>query len=516
VLSAVSGSLSVPAVLAQDQNLEPPVAPIASASPSVGEAPLGRAPAPEEETSSGGASPPQVPVFAADSTLDTPDFSTARIKITLKDAFERMRTGNRDIKKAAMDLRIAEVAYDTAFSTMFLPKFTLDVTGIAANYTVGQLNNAAGEASTRSDYSRGIVTGMDVSLSLFKYNLFNGWSDWGAWQTAKIKWQDDKFKFENAVRTLRKQVFTKFYSLKVDVEKLDAARSSLELAETILGLRKAEKQIGKATDEDISSAQVDVSTSRDAVLEQQKTLREDALAMNQLLGDPIGTTYQIDAKIPPFVPVYISADQAFKIFNAHSSAMRTDRQVLQTSELALQTAELSRIPSATADFSGVNVTASEGPYGATSPAIVADSTNGTNLDVSLAVTVSFPLYNADGFMNSRKVEKARIELEKQRMDFTDKVMENRKKVLQDLGDLKQREQELVNKRTTADETQQVLEKLRSRMGASNVNRLELRDALTNARDSSVAYLEAQRDYINGKIEFANFLGLEYLPGDPIR
>ena len=454
--------------------------------------------------------------FSSTTRLVTPEFTNQKIGITLKEAFDRMRRQNRDIKKAELDLRIAEIDYETAFSGMFLPNFTIGVANTLSPYTVGQYTSEAGEASTRADYGRGLVTNTALDLTLFKYNLFNGWSDWSTWQEAKITWQESKFTFEDALRTKRKEVFKQFYSLKVSLEKLSSAESSLLLADAIRALRVAEKGVGKATDEDLSSAETDLSTAKNAVLEQQQAVREGALAMNQLLGDPIGTQYNIKAKIPELVTVGISADQAFKIFSEHSPIMRNLHKALRGSEVGLLEAERSRIPSATLDFSGLKVTASNGPFGATPPVVATDASNGVNWDVSLALTVSIPLYNQDGFLNSRKVEKARLSLEKQQMDFADTVMENRKKVLTDLGNLKQKEQELINKKKAAEEAQTVFQKLYQRKDTSNVSRLEFRDALNLARESSVAYLEAQRDYINEKIEFANFLGLEHLPGDPIR
>jgi outer membrane protein len=462
------------------------------------------------------ASVPAVAALAGASRLDTPEFTTQQIGITLKDAFERMRRQNRDIKKAELDLRMAEIDYETAFSSMFLPNFTIGVSNSLSPYTAGQYTSEAGEAATRADYGRGLVTSTAFDLTLFKYNLFNGWADWSTWQDAKVTWQESKFTFEDALRTKRKEVFKQFYSLKVSLEKLSSAESSLLLAEAIRALRVAEQSVGKSTEEDLSSAETDLSTAKNAVLEQQQAVREGALAMNQLLGDPIGTQYNIKAKIPELVTVGLNADQAFRIFSENSPIMRNLHKSLRGAEVGLLEAERSRIPTATVDFSGLKVTASNGPFGATPPVIATDASNGVNWDVSLALTVSIPLYNQDGFLNSRKVEKARLGLEKQQMDFADTVMENRKKVLTDLGNLKQKEQELTNKKKAADEAQTVFQKLYQRKDTSTVSRLEFRDAINLARESSVAYLEAQQDYINEKIEFANFLGLEHLPGDPIR
>lgn len=462
------------------------------------------------------ANPSTAASFSSISRFVTPEFTSQRIGITLKESFERMRRQNRDVKKAELDLRIAELDYETAFAGMFLPNFTVGVANTLSPYTTGQYTNDAGQASTRADYGRGLVTNTAFDLTLFKYNLFNGWADWSTWQDAKITWQEAKFTFEDALRTKRKEVFKQFYSLKVSLEKLSSAESSLLLAEAIRALRVAEKGIGKATEEDLSSAETDLSTAKNAVLEQQQAVREGALAMNQLLGDPIGTQYHIKARIPEFVTVGISADQAFRIFSEHSPIMRNLHKTLRGAEVGLLEAERSRIPGATVDFSGLKVTASNGPFGATPPAIATDAGNGVNWDVSLALTVSIPLYNQDGFLNSRKVEKARLTLEKQQMDFADTVMENRKKVMTDLSNLKQKEQELINKKKASDEAQTVFQKLYQRKDTSNVSRLEFRDALNLARESSISYLEVQRDYINDKIEFANFLGLEHLPGDPIR
>ncbi len=447
---------------------------------------------------------------------DSPQFSSARVKITLKQAFERMKNGNRDIKNGAIDLRVAELDYETAFHTMFIPEFTVGVTGMAANYTVGQFPSADGSDTGRETYSSGVIPSTTVLMNLGSYNLFNGWKDWSAWQKAKILWQGAKSTYESLVRGIRTDVFSQFYSLKIAQEKLETAEQSRDLAKTILELRKAERAVGKSNEDELSTAEADLARAQDSVREQQAALREGSLMMNQLLGDPIGTLYEVEGKVPEFVSVDMTADQAFRIFMEHSIEIRDYKSTLQGQEISYQAAERSRLPAATVSFSGLQIAANQGIFGSTPPGLGTTSTDSANWEFGLAVSLSIPLYTKDGFMLGRTVERERLKLEKEKMSYTDQLMEARRTVFNQLANLKQSEQELENKKQVSSEADKVLGRLANRMRTESLNRLELRDALSTARDAAVDYLDARINYIKSKIEFANLIGLEFLPGEPLR
>ena len=102
------------------------------------------------------------------------------------------------------------------------------------------------------------------------------------------------------------------------------------------------------------------------------------------------------------------------------------------------------------------------------------------------------------------------------MDYTDSIMEFRKTVFNDLANLKQVEQELKNKKRVSQEADSILNRMASRMRTETISRLELRDAVNTARDAAVDFLDAKIAYISAKIAFANLIGLEHLPGDPMQ
>jgi hypothetical protein len=238
--------------------------------------------------------------------------------------------------------------------------------------------------------------------------------------------------------------------------------------------------------------------------------------MNQLLGDPIGTIYEVETKIPDYVPIQMSPEQAFKIFMENAPESRNLRLGLRDREVSLQQAELSRLPVPIVEFSGLQLAADQGFFGYDQVNYGTTATNSANWEFAFGVSLSIPLYTKNGFMNSRTIEKARIELERQRMDYTDSIMEFRKTVFNDLANLKQVEQELKNKKRVSQEADSILNRMASRMRTETISRLELRDAVNTARDAAVDFLDAKIAYISAKIAFANLIGLEHLPGDPMQ
>jgi len=449
----------------------------------------------------------------------SPGYSTARVKLSLSEAFARMKEQNRNLKKESLTLRSSEIDYEIAFHKMFIPEFTVDVGfngGQDSRYTVGQLPAVDGSGAGREAYARGLMSATTLTMNLGSYKLFNGWQDWSDWQRSKVSWQQAKLNFEKVFRQTRTDVFSSFYAIKVAQERLDAAQQSRDLARTILELRKAEKQVGKASEDEVSTAEADLARAQDSVREQVNSLRESSLEMNQLLGDPIGTLYDVETKIPDYVPIQLSADQAFKVFMENSPEARDLRFNLRDKEILLQQEEASRLPLPVVEFSGLQMSANQGFFGYDQHAYGTTAPNSANWEFALGVTMSIPLYTREGFMKGRTVEKARLSLERQKMDYTDDIMEFRKVVFNDLANLKQVEQELRNKKRVSQEADAILNRMASRMRTESISRLELRDAVNTARDAAVDFLDAKIAYISAKIQFANLIGLEYLPGDPMR
>lgn len=452
-----------------------------------------------------------------DSALLPPMVSAAsrRTPLDLKKAVQRAIDSNWQIRMSRLDLQNAEIDYDSAFARMYLPNITLSLDGISFEKTLGQYPGDAADASTRADYGNGYPPGTGVTLSVGEFSLFNGWSDWAAFEQAKVDIAFAREDYEEKVRTLKIDVITRFFTYKTAQDRLDASRSSLVFAKSIRDLVASKKAAGVSdgdVEADLRSSESDVVQAEKDVQEKEREMMFALWSLNQILGEPLGTPNLVEDQIR-FSPLRLDAEQAFKIYLQYSIEEKSSRSDLRSNEISLAQAERSRIPVPSVNFSGIQFGYHDTFFGGANDP-VSPTSGGPNWQISASVSFSIPIWDENGFLNGRTIEKARNNLEKAKLARLDSLVQGRTSIYQDVLSIKQLEKAIRLNEDQAKAAREVQNNRFKQLSEEAVSRLELRDAIRDAREAEMQLLESKLSHLTAKLNLAKRIGLASLPGDP--
>ena len=163
----------------------------------------------------------------------TPSATSNPIPLSLEQAVQRMMDNSLTIKSAALGFESAQISYDIAWNSFFLPTISLSANS-SYSYTAGTLPNTPARLNPGS-LNRGYPSS-DISLSLGSYTLFNFFRDRANYDIAKLSFEQAKLDYQQAIRSAKFQLISQYFQTKIAQEKLDAAQRSVLTAQAILEL----------------------------------------------------------------------------------------------------------------------------------------------------------------------------------------------------------------------------------------------------------------------------------------
>jgi outer membrane protein TolC len=347
------------------------------------------------------------------------------------------------------------------------------------------------------------------------YKLFNKWDDWKTYEKAKITLARAKDSYVDTERDLRFSVTLKLFEVRIQQERVDIAKRSVDIAEAVLGNVKSKQGLGQASESDVSSSSNDMLDARKTLVEKQVALKRGLWELNILLGDPVGTPYRISPNAVRFTSIGITAEEGFRVYLENSTDVRDRKNQIRDAELDLEAALKSSLPLPEVSFSGVQVSWSATPGTTlTSSGLTSTPTN-PNLEVSASVSLTLPLIGSNGFLNGRERERKRIALESRQLDYVEGVSRAQLDISNGLENIHQQEFNIDASRKQFQQAAKLLDELFSKLSSGNVSRLELRDAIRQAREAELSLYEAQVSHLSQKRDLAKKIGLSAFPGDGV-
>ncbi len=435
------------------------------------------------------------------STASMAAFSFAPVSLTLSQALNRLKNGGRNYINVDRNFRLAEISYDNAWDTMYMPTISLEG-GVTSAKGIGGLSGTAEDSLGSSIYNRGYPTS-NIGIKIAEYTLFNSWRDDLAFQQAKLTWDRAKESVVENQRALRFQLIKDYFKLWTFQEKLDAAKRSLTISSAILELVNSQVRIGKATENEVSSATVDKLAAATKVNEIQTEYANTQRLLALSLGDPIETTYVLTTPLK-YVPVNVTEKQALESAEKLNPGIREARKGLRDAQISLEIAQKNRLPLPKVTLSGIQVGYTNNYYG-NKEARSTTASNGT-IEVVAALTLSVPLYGPGGLFNRRNFEITQINLDKTETDFIQAQSQLKSEVYSKIFTIKQTEQSIANQKQAAEQSEKVLNQLFSNLSKGQASRLELRDAINTTRNAQIEVFTAILSHLDAKIDLATFMG----------
>lgn len=425
--------------------------------------------------------------------------------LTLRTAIRRGIEKNRTLNIQRLALRAADLQHDIAWDTMFMPQASLR--GSAdSTYSFASIQGRDNEIARDHGYPS-----TSAELNLGTYTLFNFWRDWITYEQANLDWKRTREAYDEAVRAFQFQVILAYFRLKAEQEKLDSSLRSVQISEAILELVKSRLKRRKATDTDVSSSNVDLLNARSELASRESSERSALWGLNQLLGDPVGTAYDIQDTIR-FTPITITQEEAVKIYWEHAPTVKNGKKELRKAELALELTQKNQLPLPTVTFNGVTLSYqnsyTDGVYSA-----YGQSTSNPNLGIAVSVSLTLPILGPNGFFNHRQVAQSQIARDTAELTYIDSSSREVTSIHNSFAAIKRDESTILNERQVFEQSTTLLDSLFSKLSSENVSRLELRDAITQARNAELSLLESNIVHLNDKLDLAKLIGVDQLPGD---
>ena len=430
--------------------------------------------------------------------------------LTLKQAIDAVLSRNLAYKIQVLNLESAKVAYDNAWDTMFLPGISIQL-GSTSAYTLGTLPKTPGRDAGDGGLQRGYPAS-SAALQLGSYKLFNFWRDRLAYDIARLQYERAEAKLDEAKRTLRFQAIAAYFRAQVDQEKAEVATRSMNISQAILNLVKSRQALGKATPDDVSSSSVDYLNEKTNQELTARVSRDSKTNLNILLDSKLDEDYEFATELK-YAPIKITSPKAYQIYLQNAPQLKDAKLALRTGEMSVELAEKNRLPLPTLSFSGITL-AYNNAYSSSGNAVTnTDGNPGGQLNVEAVLSLNIPLLGPGGIFNNRSVEAARIARDSAEVSYSQGALNGEADIRRRVGAIEQEQLAIDNLRLAYESSQHVLDNIFKGMSSHAVNRLELRDSITQVRSNESSYLDLTYQHLTDKNSLSDLIGLDALPGD---
>jgi outer membrane protein TolC len=337
------------------------------------------------------------------------------------------------------------------------------------------------------------------------YTLFNSFKDKLAYDVAKMSYERSKQNFKETVRSVKSQVVTAYFLAKTEQDKLDVAQRSLEMARALLRLVKSRSHVGRATASDVSSAEMDVLTAQNSVNQFVGSEQSARWNLNTLLRYPLDKQHALSSELK-YVPLTLTAESALGMYEAAGPGILNAALALKSSETSLKLAQMNRLPLPTISFSGIGAQYARYPGG---PWEFSNTTTGSasgNFDINGGVMLTLPLVGPGGLFNQRTVSQAYLAKENSRLSYAEAKLSGQSSIISTILSIQQQEKYVANQQETLEKATKLLASLAEDMATSRISRLEMRDALREARNTELDLKNQIQSHLSAKLGLGQTLG----------
>jgi outer membrane protein TolC len=426
--------------------------------------------------------------------------------LSLKQAIDIYFKQNIDFQSQLLDQEDNRISFRQIWRKFYLPTLSF-----AANVTTAQTVATLPGTPARLTYPAGRLTGYpaappgaSVALTLTSPNLFNFFLDRIAFDKAQMTFERSLQKFEEAKRGIGQTIFGIYTKARLAQEKFEAAERSVQIAEVILNLVRSRKALGTADQTEVDSAEVDRNDARNTLIETRTELKTALFEVNKTLNVNSETAWRLTTSFE-YTPLNLSYEQAFEIFKDRSPAMRDAKLDLEQKHMDLETFEKGRMGLPKLTIEAISATYQTDAFTGT------NTFSGDRINLTAALTLTIPILDDAGFFQMDASRKNRIGLEKSEISYRKALIEGEADIRTLFAELQQFQDKLQPLKESFDSSAKVLDRLVAEMATKKPTRLELRDAIKNAREKELELLSNVMLFIEKRNDFFVKIGkdLEY-------
>ncbi len=436
--------------------------------------------------------------------LPAPVAEVAR-KISLKEAIALAQAQNLDVAQAARGFELAQINYDNAWRTFFLPAVTLTSTSASA-YTLGAIPGTPAADNWHQNQNHGYPSSA-LKLSVAQYTLFNFWRDRIAFDGSKLTFERSQQLYQEAKRNNKIQIINAYFQSKFNQESLEAANRSYQIAQTVLQLVKSRVPLKLATQNEVDSATVDMNDAL-VQMEAANTQYQTGLYnLNVLLNLPVTSLLDLTTPLET-KPISLNVNQALSQYRLTSPTIRSSKLALQLAQNSVELAEKNRLPLPTVSFTGLNISYGSTYSGGYTNEQSTSSVPGGQIELQAAINLTLPIFGPGGLFGKDTVRTAYIQAELADLQLQSANLNGESQVRSFFVQIKQVQDQLKTIQQSFESSAQLLDRVVSQLSSKPANRLELRDALSSARASELSFLQITFSYISVKNSLFQLIGID--------
>lgn len=402
-----------------------------------------------------------------------------------------------------------EITYENAWQRFYLPQVSLGAAATSSR-SIGQMPGSASSSTGKSAMDRGTPASA-IALSVGEYTIYNFGRDKDIYELARKNFERSEQSLKEIERAVRFDTIRKFYLVKTTQDLLDVAKRSVESAEAIYDLVKSRVPLGKATNTDVSSAEVDLINAKNTLIQAEISARRALWNLNRAMGEPIDKTYRIHAELRAR-KLRMTVEEAVAIYKEKSPTVRDAKLALETAKINLRYIEKSYLPLPTIKFSGITFGYNFGP---TQTTLNRTTTANGNFNISAGMSISIPIIGDGGLFAQRQIRDAEIGVERAELSFRNAANQTEVDVrdywtnLQDqLKTIRLNERKFQEAANVFDFVLQQVQR------NAAINRLEIKDGIEQVRLAEQDLSNAILTYYDLQYLLASTLGVDELPEEP--
>ena len=244
-----------------------------------------------------------------------------------------------DLQRETNNLKIARNNYKNAFTSAFMPSFSL---GVSASETYGRNYHF----SSWEDFEHGDSYGQAQG----SWNLFNSGKDTLNYKMSSMDWQISKINYESTVQQYVLNAVQTYYDLLLSQKLLQVYKDDLTVAQNQYEQDKILYDNGLKTRSDLLSSETNWRSSQLSLFSAQNNhsnaLKNFNIAINRSIEAPV----QLDETISQDLPALPPLDQDLTTALAHRYDARVQKLSLKKSDLSETISTLNNLPSIFVDL----------------------------------------------------------------------------------------------------------------------------------------------------------------------
>ena len=269
--------------------------------------------------------------FSANDALNT---NTGEESFSLQSYIKGYLQNSPELKADKNSLSVAENHYKNAFTSAFLPSFSVSA-GTSKSY------NRENRFSSWSD----LASADSSAQASGSWNLFNTGKDVLSYKSASLYWQTAQINFESAVQQYVLEAVNTYYDLLLEQKLLQVYQDDLEVAQKQYEQDKVLYDNGLKTRSDLLSSETSWRSSQLSLFSAQNDYANKLKNFNIALNRPIEAHAVLDEHISEDFAPLPSLEEDLTHALAHRYDARTRQLALRQSDLAYTQSQLNTLPS---------------------------------------------------------------------------------------------------------------------------------------------------------------------------